>query len=135
MELRVACVILWMLQGQAAVPEEFIGARRSVLVENERKVQKATWLGVEDIHGESRVDLHPSLVGDMQERCQSMPGDRAVFENVPSTMLQPNSAWCVLSGGVWRKLRREGKAYVMGLRHACRSIEILKSFWTRWPWY
>ena len=47
--------------------EEFVSARRSVLVENERKVQKATFLGVEDVHEESRVDLHPSLVGDTQE--------------------------------------------------------------------
>ena len=58
-----------------------------------------------------------------------MPFDRAVFENVPSIILQPKSAWCVLFGGVWRKpleiLRREGKAHVMGLRHACRSTESL----------
>ena len=56
-----------------------------------------------------------------------MPDDRAVFENVPSNILQPTSAWCVLFGGVWRKpveiLRGEGKAHVMGLRHACRSTE------------
>ena len=32
-----------------------------------------------------------------------MPDDRAVFENVPSTILQPKSARCVLLGGVWRK--------------------------------
>ena len=58
-----------------------------------------------------------------------MPDDRAVFENVPSAVLQPKSAWCVLFGGVWRKpleiLRGEGKAYVMGLRHAGRSTESL----------
>ena len=107
--------------------EKFISARRSVLVENERKTQKAAWLGLKDEHEENRVDLHPSLVGRMQESFQSMPFDRAVFENVQSIMLQPKSAWCVLFGSVWRKpleiLRGEGKAYVMGLRHACRSTE------------
>ena len=60
---------------------------------------------------------------------QSMPCDRAVFENVPSIIPQPNSAWCVLFGGVWRTfleiLRGEVKVYVMGLRHACRSTESL----------
>ena len=54
-----------------------------------------------------------------------MPCDRAVIENEPSIILQPKSAWCVLFGGVWRKSleisRGEGKAYVMALRHACRS--------------
>ena len=46
---------------------EFISAWRSVLVENERNVPKASWLGVENVHEENRVDLHPSLVGGMQE--------------------------------------------------------------------
>ena len=59
----------------------------------------------------------------------AIPDDRAVFENVPSTILQPKCAWCVLFGGVLRKpleiLRGEGKAHVMGLRHACRSVECL----------
>ena len=32
-----------------------------------------------------------------------MPDDHAVFENVPSSILQPKSAWCVLFGCVWRK--------------------------------
>ena len=80
---------------------------------------------VEDIHEACRVDFHPSLVGDMRDIFVSTPVDRAVFESVPSTIPQPKSAWCVLFGGVWRKpleiLRGEGKAYVMGLRHACRS--------------
>ena len=76
-----------------------------------------------------RVDLNPSLVGDMRGSFHAMPVDRAVFENVLSIVLQPKSAWCVLFGGVWRKpleiLRGEGKACVMGLRHACRSTECL----------
>ena len=46
--------------------EEFISARRSALGEHERKVQRASRLGVEDTHEICRVDLHPSLVGDMQ---------------------------------------------------------------------
>ena len=95
--------------------EEFISARRSALGEHERKVQKASWLGVEDIHEVCRVDLHTSLVGDMRENFHATPDDRAVFEIVPSSILQPKSAWCVLFGGVWRKpldiLRGEGKAY------------------------
>ena len=94
-----------------------------------RKAQKAAWPGVVDEHEVNRVDLHPSLAGSMQESFQSMPCDRAVFENVPSIILQTKSAWCVLFGGVWRKsleiFRREGKDYVMGLRHACRSTESL----------
>ena len=86
MQLRVAGVILRMLRRQAVVrrgggfsAEELISARRSVLVANERKVQKAilAWS-----RGRTR-----------RESC----------ENVPSTILQPKSAWCVLFGGVWRK--------------------------------
>ena len=53
--------------------------------------------------------------------------DRAAFDNISPTILQPKSASSVLFGGVWRKpleiLRGEGKASVMGLRHACRSSE------------
>ena len=110
--------------------EEFISARRSALVELELEAQKTSWLGVEDIREAGRVDLHPRWVGDMRESFHAMPDDRAVFENIPSTILQPKSAWCILFGGVWRKpleiLRGEGKAYVMGLRHACRSTESLR---------
>ena len=62
--------------------EEFISARRSVLVENERRAQKAAWLGVKDVDEEKHVDLHPSLSGGMQESFQSMPFDRAVYRNV-----------------------------------------------------
>ena len=109
--------------------EEFISARRSALVELELGAQKASWLGVEYIWEASRVDLHPSLVGDLRRRFRATPDDRAVFENVPSTILQAKSAWCVLFGGVWRKpleiLRGEGKAYVIGLRHACWPAECL----------
>ena len=41
--------------------EEFITARRSMLVVSERKAHKALWLGIEDVHEENRVDVHPSL--------------------------------------------------------------------------
>ena len=132
-ESRVAGVTQWMLRQQAAVQrrwfsaEELINARRSGLVELELEVQKASWLGVEDIREASRVDLHPFLVRDMREGFHVMPDGRAVFENVPPTIPQPKSAWCVLFGGVWRKpleiLRGDCKASVMGLRHACRSTE------------
>ena len=53
--------------------EETISARRSALVELERKAQNASWLGVEDVHEENRVDLHPSLVGGMQEMKTQCP--------------------------------------------------------------
>ena len=82
--------------------EEIISARRSALVEHEQ-CKKASWLGVKDIHEVNRVDLHPSLVGDMQENFQAMSDDRAVFENVPSTVLQHQVCLCVLFGGLWRK--------------------------------
>ena len=59
------------------------------------------------------VVLHPSLVGETRGSFHAML----------------DSAWCILVGGVWRKpleiLRGEGKACVMGLRHACRSTECL----------
>ena len=80
--------------------EEFISARRPALDELELEAEKASWLGVEDVHEENHVGLHPSLVGDMWESFQTMPDDRAVFENVPPTILQRKSAWCVLTGRV-----------------------------------
>ena len=64
MVLRVANVILRLLLQQAAVRndggflQKSLSARRSVLVENERKSQKASWLGVKDVHEENRVDMH-----------------------------------------------------------------------------
>ena len=65
----------------------------------------------------------------MQVDFQLLIPDRAVFENVPSFIIHPKSAWTILSGGAWRNplevLRGEGKAYVMGLCHACRSRESL----------
>ena len=93
---------------------------RSVLLESERKAHKVLWLGIEDVQEENCVDLHLSLVGGMQESFQSMLVDRPVFENAPSTILQPKSVWSILFGGV------EGKAYVMGLRHAFRSVKSLE---------
>ena len=101
-ESRAAGVIQRMRQRQVAVQnggdfsaEEFISSRRSALGEHERKVQKASWLGVEDTLEICRVDLHPSFVGDMQEEFRAMLDGLAVFENVPSTILQPKSACCV----------------------------------------
>ena len=136
-ELRVAGVTQWMRRRQGGCAErwsfsaeEFTSARRSALVELELEAQKTSWLGVEDIREASRVDLHPCWVGDMRESFHAIPDDRTVFENMPSTILQPKSAWCIPFGGVWRKpleiLRGEGKAHVMGLRHACRSTESLR---------
>ena len=102
---------------------EGIYLRSSISVE--RKAHKAIWLGVGDVHEENRVDLHHSLVGGMHESFQSMPLDRAAFENVPSTIVRPNSAWNVLSGGVCRKpleiLPREGKSLCHGVV-SCVSV-------------
>ena len=86
-------------------------------------MQKASWLGVKDIHEVNRVDLHPSLVGDMQENFQAMSDDRAVFENVPSTVLQHQSACAscleVCGGNHWKSCGER----VTGLRHVCPSAE------------
>ena len=90
-----SCVERWWFSA-----EEFLSARRSVLIEIERESQVAAWLGVVDVHEDDRV-VHPSLAGGMQESFQSMPCDRAVFENVPSIILQPKSA---LVRAVWRCL-------------------------------
>ena len=87
-----------MLRRQAAVRSGggFLRRKLSALDDqpwsNMNSAKKASWLGVKDIHEVNRVDLHPSLVGDMQENFQAMSDDRAVFENVPSTVLQPKSA-------------------------------------------
>ena len=77
------------------------------------------WVYVTDASGGTRGGF-----GVTRRKCetvQPMPFDRAVFQNVPSVIQQP----CF--GGVWRKpceiLRREGKDYVMELRHVCRSTE------------
>ena len=61
-----------------------------------------------------------------------MSDDRAVFENVPSIILQYKSVWSVLCGSYLRKpleiLRWEDNVYFMGMRYACRSAE---SLWKR----
>ena len=124
--------------------EEFISARRSVLIENEWTAQKAAWLWVVDEHEDNRVDLHPSLLWSMQESLHLIPCVRAVFETVPSIILQPKSAWCVLFGGVWRKsvenLRGErvkpmswGCAMLVGPLKAWENG--CCSCWTTWPWF
>ena len=110
-ESRAAGVLQRIRHWQAAVRND--GGFLISFGKNERKAQKTSWLG----HEETRVDLHPSFVGGMQESFQSIPFDPTVFENVPSIILQPKSAWSV-----------EGKAYVMGLRRACRSTKTLGLF-------
>ena len=57
----------------------------------------------EDAYESSRVDLHPTLVGNVQADFQLMPSARAAFEHVPSIIFQPKSAWTILFGVVWRK--------------------------------
>ena len=94
-------------------------------------MQKAGWLGVEGTHEICRVDLHPSLVGDTQAKFHAMPDGHAVFENVPSSMLQSMSAWCVLSVGVrrscgWRaKLVSWDCVMLVGLLQAWRRFLFL----------
>ena len=61
--------------------EELINARRSAFVELKLEARKASWPGVEEFREDSRVDLHPTLVGDMREGFHAMPDDRAVFES------------------------------------------------------
>ena len=105
-------------------------------------MQKASWLGVEDINEVCRVDLHTSLVGDTRENFHAMPDGRAVFENVPSTTLQPKSAWGVLFGGVWRKpLETCGVRAKLVSWDCVMLVGLLKvwgngycSCWTTWPW-
>ena len=88
-------------------------------------MQKASLLGVEGTHEICRVDLHPSLVGGVQAKVHAMPDGHAVFENVPSSVLQPKSAWCTLFGGVWRKpldiLRVRGQSLCHGTA-SCLSV-------------
>ena len=81
-----------------------------------------------DGHEDNRIDLHPSLAGSVQESVQSMPCDRAVFENVPSIILQPKSAWCVLFGGVWRKSLAYGER-VKPMSWGCTMLVGLLKTW------
>ena len=85
-ELRAAGVTQWMWQRQAAVQNGGGFLRKNLSALDDQlwsnmsgKVQKASWLGVEDIHEDCRVDLHSSLVGDMRDNFHAMPDDRAVF--------------------------------------------------------
>ena len=104
-ELRVVGVILRRLLQQAAA---------TMMVVCRRVYQQMSGKLRQRLDLESRtytkrfVLTCTSLVGGMQETFQSMPFDRAVFENVPSITLQPKSAWCVLFGG------REGMAVSWG---------------------
>ena len=111
-----SCAEGWRFSAQ-----EFITARRSALVEHDWKVKKASWLGVEDIHEVCRVDLHPSLVGDMRENFHAMPDDRAVFENCAINF---STAQVCLVRPVWRCLEEtNGNLAVRGqsLRHGTAS--------------
>ena len=96
-ELRVAGVTQRMRRRQRAVQNGGGFRRKNPPALDDQpnlswKLKKGSWLGVEDIREDGRVDLHPSLVGDMRVSFHAMPDDRAVFENVPSTILQPKSA-------------------------------------------
>ena len=104
-----------------------------------RKV-RALWLGVEDACESNRVDLHPTSVGSVQANFQSIPLDRAAFENIPSIILQPKSAWNILIGGVGSRRRSYGRAKLMSRGCATRVVQVkvlprgFFSRWTVWPW-
>ena len=97
--------------------EEFISARRSVLVEHEQKVQKATWLGVEDIHGESRVDLHPPLLVTCRRvfsQCLMIALSSKMY-HPPYYSPSPSGPSCLeASGGnYWRSCGCEGSVEIL----------------------
>ena len=126
----VSCAERWRFSA-----EEFISAQRSVLIENERKAQKAAWLVVVNSYMNVLTCILPCW--EHARELQTMPGDRAVFENGPSIILQPKSVWCVLfvSGGSLLEIlrrEREGKAHV-GLLKAWENG--CCSSWTTWPWF
>ena len=60
-----------------------------------------------------------SVAVGIQQDFQSLIPDRAVFENVPSFIIHPRSAWTILFGGVWRKpleiLPRGGESLCHGV--------------------
>ena len=89
--------------------EEFISARRSVTVENERKVRKKP-VGLESRTYTKLIVL--TCIPPWLVTCRRI-FSQCLMIALPSTILQPKSAWCVLFGGVWKK----------PLGHACRSTE------------
>ena len=144
--LRVAHVILRRVRQQAAVHSDGgFPPKSSSALENEPESSKTSaWLGVKDVDEENRVDLHPSLSGGMQENFQSMPFDRAVFENVPSVLPQPKclpGASCleVSGGNLWRSYGERVKptswdcAMRVGLLNAWENG--CYSRWTTWRWF
>ena len=104
-------VDLGWLRQQAAVRNDggsllkSISARRSVLIENERKPQMAAWLGVKYID-ENRFDLRPFLSGSMQESFQSMPLIALSSKMCHPSYYRPSlpGACCleVSGGSLWR---------------------------------
>ena len=73
--------------------EEFVSARRSVLVDCERKAHKALWLGSEDVPKREIVLTCIPRLRVARKRCfQSMSLDCVAFENISSTILQPMSS-------------------------------------------
>ena len=103
------CAERWRLSA-----EEFNSARRSVFLESERSADNALWLGVEDAHERSRVDLHPCLVGSLQADFQPKDLDRAAFENVSvhhsstQVCLEHPFWWCP-GESRWRSFVRKAK--------------------------
>ena len=107
-----------------------LSARRSALVEHERKVLKASWLGVENTHEACRVDLHPSLVGDMREmfmQCLMIALSWKMCHRPYYSPSLPGASCLEVSGGNHRKSCGERAKLVMGLRYACRSTECLEN--------
>ena len=108
----------------------------------ERKVRKAIWLGVEDVHEEHHVGLHPSLVGSIQESFQSMPVALSSQIHHPpycSPSLPGASCWEVSGRHHRRSCGERAKLMSWG---CVMRVGLLKAWgngccscWTTWPWY
>ena len=147
-----ACVILWMLRRQAAVRSgggflrKSLSALERISVRSKMSGKCQKRFDLESRTYTNRIMLLciPPLLVTCRRVFSQCLMNASVFDNVPSTILQPKSAWCVLFGCVWRKpleiLRREGRAYVIGT--ASCYVGLLNSCgngccscWTTWPWY
>ena len=126
--------------------EEFNSARRSVLVEHERKVHKASWRVVELKTYTKFVVLTCILL--WMETCKIVL-TQCLMIALSSKMCHPSyyspsllgACFLEVSGGsLWRSYGVRVKPMSWWLRHACRSTENLEkrllgycSSWTTWP--
>ena len=136
-----SCVERWRF-----LAEEFNSARRSVLVEHERKVHKASWRVVELKTYTKFVVLTCILL--WMETCKIVL-TQCLMIALSSKMCHPSyyspsllgACFLEVSGGsLWRSYGVRVKPMSWWLRHACRSTENLEkrllgycSSWTTWP--